>query len=554
MSPHAAPIRPHNAAIAKASMARSLKGIALVVTLGTLLSKAGGLVRQLVIAAAFGVGAAYDAYNYAYVLPGFLLILLGGINGPFHSAMVSVLSRRPREEGAHILTALNTTVSALLLVVTVLLVLAADPLITLVGPGLSPQLHEIAVVQLQVMAPMAFLAGLIGLGFGSLNAADEFWIPAISPLMSSLALMLGVGLLWWQLGGQIGAPSFAMLGGLVLAAATLVGALAQWLIQLPALMRQGLARFKLVWDWNHPGVREVWRVMGPATLSSGMLQINVFTDLFFASGIVGAAAGLGYANLLVQTPLGLISNALLVPLLPTFARLTAPEDQPQLLARIRQGLMLSTASMVPIGALFIALGTPIVALVYERGAFDSSAAQLVAALLMAYGLGMPAYLGRDVLVRVFYALGDGTTPFRLSLAGIGLNVIFDWVLVGGPTPWGNQSPFNFGASGLVLATVAINVLTCLMLLLVLKRRMPAMTLIPWGMDTTRLLLAGVLTGCIVWGMSLGVDWPLGWFGLLARVGIPSLLGLAFFGLMGSAFGVAEVQEIGTMVLRRMRLR
>ncbi len=554
MAPHAAPMRLHNAAIARASMARSLKAIAVVVTLGTLLSKVGGLVRQLVIAAAFGVGAAYDAYNYAYVLPGFLLILLGGINGPFHSAMVSVLSRRPREEGAHILAALNTTVSALLLAVTVLLVLAADPLISLVGPGLSPELHAIAVVQLQVMAPMALLAGLIGLGFGSLNAADEFWIPAISPLMSSLALMVGVGLLWWQLGGQIGSPSFAMLGGLVLAAATLVGAFAQWLIQLPALMRQGLARFKLVWDWKHPGVREVWRVMGPATLSSGMLQINVFTDLFFASGIVGAAAGLGYANLLVQTPLGLISNALLVPLLPTFARLTAPDDQPQLLARIRQGLMLSTASMVPIGALFIALATPIVALVYERGAFDASAAQLVAALLVAYGLGMPAYLGRDVLVRVFYALGDGTTPFRLSMAGIGLNVIFDWLLVGGPTPWGNQSPFNFGASGLVLATVAINVLTCLALLLVLKRRMPAMTLIPWGMDTTRLLLAGVLTGCMVWGLSLGVDWPLGWLGLLARVGIPSLLGLAFFGLVGSALGVAEVQEIGTMLLRRLRLR
>ena len=554
MALHAAPMRLHNAAIARASMARSLKAIAVVVTLGTLLSKVGGLVRQLVIAAAFGVGAAYDAYNYAYVLPGFLLILLGGINGPFHSAMVSVLSRRPREEGAHILAALNTTVSALLLAVTVLLVLAADPLISLVGPGLSPELHAIAVVQLQVMAPMALLAGLIGLGFGSLNAADEFWIPAISPLMSSLALMVGVGLLWWQLGGQIGSPSFAMLGGLVLAAATLVGAFAQWLIQLPALMRQGLARFKLVWDWKHPGVREVWRGMGPATLSSGMLQINVFTDLFFASGIVGAAAGLGYANLLVQTPLGLISNALLVPLLPTFARLTAPGDQPKLLARIRQGLMLSTASMVPIGALFIALGTPIVALVYERGAFDSAAAQLVAALLMAYGLGMPAYLGRDVLVRVFYALGDGTTPFRLSLAGIGVNVIFDWLLVGGPTPWGNQSPFNFGASGLVLATVAINVLTCLALLFVLKRRMPAMKLIPLGMDTTRLLMAGVLTACMVWGLSLGVDWPLGWLGLLARVGIPSLLGLAFFGLVGSALGVEEVQEIGTMLLRGLRLR
>ena len=91
-------------------MAKSLRRIALIVAVATALSKVAGLVRQQVIAAAFGVGAAYDAYNYAYVLPGFLLILLGGINGPFHSAMVSVLARRPREEGAHVLAAINTIV------------------------------------------------------------------------------------------------------------------------------------------------------------------------------------------------------------------------------------------------------------------------------------------------------------------------------------------------------------------------------------------------------------------------------------------------------------
>ena len=532
-------------------MARSLKGIALVVTLGTLLSKVGGLVRQLVIAAAFGVGAAYDAYNYAYVLPGFLLILLGGINGPFHSAMVSVLSRRPRAEAAHILAALNTSVSALLLVVTALLVVAADPLITLVGPGLTPELHRIATVQLQVMAPMALLAGLIGLGFGSLNAADEFWIPAISPLMSSAALIAGVGLLWWQLGDGIVLPAAAMTGGVVLAAATLVGALLQWLIQLPALIGQKLARFQLVWDWRHPGVREVWRVMGPATLSSGMLQINVFTDLFFASGIAGAAAGLGYANLLVQTPLGLISNALLVPLLPTFARLTAPEDRPQLIARVRQGLLLSTASMVPLGGLFIALGTPIVALVYERGAFDASAARLVTGLLMAYGLGMPAYLGRDVLVRVFYALGDGTTPFRLSLAGIGLNVVFDWLLVGGPTPWGNQSPFNFGAAGLVLATVAINVLTCIVLLLVLQWRLKDLPLRGWCQDLVRLAASGGLGALSAWGLLSFVDWPTGLFGLGFQVALPAAFGLLVYGLGGMLLGVPEVEDITGMLRRKL---
>jgi putative peptidoglycan lipid II flippase len=535
-------------------MARSLKRIALVVTYGTLLSKLGGLVRQLVIAAAFGVGAAYDAYNYAYVLPGFLLILLGGINGPFHSAMVSVLSRRPRQEGAQILATLNTMVSAVLLAVTIVLVLAADPLITLVGPGLSPELHQNAVLQLQVMAPMALLAGLIGLGFGSLNAADEFWIPAISPLMSSLALILGVGLLWGQLGAAIASPAFAIRGGVVLAFATLVGALLQWLLQLPALARQGLARMRLVWDWRHPGVREVWQVMGPATLSSGMLQINVFTDLFFASGILGAAAGLGYANLLVQTPLGLISNALLVPLLPTFSRLTAPEDREALVARIRQGLMLSTASMLPLGALFVALGQPIVALVYARGAFDQQAVLLVTGLLMAYGVGMPAYLGRDVLVRVFYALGDGTTPFRLSLAGIGLNVVFDWLLVGGPTPWGPQLPFNFGAPGLVLATVAINLITCAALVLALQQRLGGLPLDAWGRDGLRLLLAAVLAGLSAWALSSGLDWAPDGMGRILQVALSGATGLVVYALIGQASGVPEVREITHGLMRRFNRR
>ncbi|HJN35982.1 MAG: murein biosynthesis integral membrane protein MurJ [Prochlorococcus sp.] len=534
-------------------MARSLKRIALVVTFGTLLSKVAGLARQLVIAAAFGVGAAYDAYNYAYVLPGFLLILLGGINGPFHSAMVSVLSRRPRQEGAYVLAALNTTVSAALLVVTALLVLAADPLITLVGPALSPELHHIAVIQLQVMAPMALFAGLIGLGFGSLNAADEFWLPAVSPLLSSLALILGVGLLWWQLGPAIAESRYALLGGFVLALATAIGALLQWLIQIPALVRAGLAKIRLIWDWRHPGVREVWRVMGPATLSSGMLQINVFTDLFFASAIQGAAAGLGYANLLVQTPLGLISNALLVPLLPTFSRLTAIEDRPLLVARIRQGLMLSIATMVPLGALFVAIGAPIVALVYERGAFDAQAARLVTGLLMAYGLGMPAYLARDVLVRVFYALGDGTTPFRLSLAGIGLNVIFDWLLVGGPTPWGPQLPFNFGAPGLVLATVAINLFTCAALLFSLQARLEGLPLRSWAIDGWKLLSAGMISGVAAWLLASLGQWPLGLEGLLLQVAVCSATGLLLFALIGTALQVRELIEI-VVLLRRKIIR
>jgi putative peptidoglycan lipid II flippase len=536
-------------------MTRSLRKIALIVAVATALSKLAGLVRQQVIAAAFGVGAAYDAYNYAYVLPGFLLILLGGINGPFHSAMVSVLARQPREEGAHVLAAINTIVGAGLIGVTLLLLAAADPLITLVGPGLDAERHAIAVLELRWMAPMALFAGLIGLGFGALNAADVFWLPSVSPLLSSVALIGGLGLLWWQLGPAMALPQQAVIGGIVLAASTTLGALLQWLIQLPALAKQGLSKFQLVWDWKHSGVQEVLKVMGPATLSSGMLQINVFTDLFFASGIVGAAAGLGYANLLVQTPLGLLSNALLVPLLPEFARLTAPSDRPALIKRIRQGLMLSSASMLPLGALFVALAGPIVALVYERGAFDHQAAVIVTSLLMAYGFGMPVYLGRDVLVRVFYALGDGTTPFRWSVAGIGLNVIFDWTLVGGPTPWGQQLPaFNFGAPGLVLATVGVNAITCLALLLALQSRLGGLPLRDWARDSLLLLGAAAVAGGAAWVLASLVVWPQGLVGLGLQLGLSGAMALAVYGWMATAARVPEAQQLMTQLMSQLKRR
>ena len=529
---------------------RSLRRIALIVAVATALSKVAGLVRQQVIAAAFGVGAAYDAYNYAYVLPGFLLILLGGINGPFHSAMVSVLARRPRQEGAHVLAAINTLVGAGLLVVTLVLVLLADPLITLLGPGLDATRHDIAVLQLRWMAPMALFAGLIGLGFGALNAADVFWLPSVSPLLSSVAVIGGIALLWWQLGPAILSPSTAVIGGIVLAASTTIGAVLQWLIQLPALSREGLNKLQLVWDWKDPGVREVLKVMGPATLSSGMLQINVFVSLFFASGMPAAAAGLGYANLLVQTPLGLLSNALLVPLLPVYARLTAPQDRPELIARIRQGLMLSNASMLPLGALMVGLAVPIVALIYERGAFNAAAADLVGQLLMAYGLGMPAYLARDVLVRVFYALGDGVTPFRLSLGGIGLNALFCWLFVGGPIPGGALvlPALNCGAAGLVLATVAVNLITCLGLLLALQGRLGGLPLRVWGRDSLLLLGAAVASGLVAWGLATGIAWPSGLGGQLLEC---SLAGGAALLVYGLAAGVARVPEMDQL-LRQLR--
>jgi putative peptidoglycan lipid II flippase len=212
--------------------------------------------------------------------------------------------------------------------------------------------------------------------------------------------------------------------------------------------------------------------------------------------------------------------------------------------------------MLPLGALMVALAVPIVALIYERGAFDRSAADLVGQLLMAYGIGMPAYLARDVLVRVFYALGDANTPFRWSLAGIGLNAVFCWAFTGGPTPaWGNQLPMlNAGAAGLVLATVAVNLITCAGLLLALQGRLGGLPLRLWATDSGRLLLAAVAGGAACWGLSVGVDWPAGLAGLLLQNAICASVALGVYGLLASAAKVPEALQMLQSIQRMIRRR
>ncbi len=526
---------------------RSLARIAGIVAAATLISKIFGLVRQQAIAAAFGVGAAVDAYNYAYVVPGFLLVLLGGINGPFHSAIVSVLSKRKREDAAPLLETITTLVGGALLIVTIGLIIFAAPLVDIVAPGLGQtpegvEIRAIAIQQLRIMAPMAFFAGLIGIGFGSLNATDQYWLPSISPLFSSVTVLAGLGVLVFQLGEQLTTPQYALLGGLVLAWGTLAGAVLQWLVQVPAQWRSGLGKLRLRFNFRQPGVKEVVKIMGPATFSSGMMQINVYTDLFFASYIPQAAAALSYANLLVQTPLGIISNVILVPLLPVFSRLADPNDWPELKVRIRQGIILTGLTMLPLSALIITLAFPIVRVIYERFAFDQEASRLVTSVLIAYGVGMFVYLGRDVLVRVFYALGDGDTPFRVSIINIFLNALLDFLLVG-----------PFGAPGLVMATVGVNFISMLMFLWLLDRKLQGLPWRDWGLPLLGLTLGSIATGLACWGTRWGLEQALGTEGFLVQLlqlSLASGVGLAVFAFLASRMNLPEVD----MFVNRLRQR
>lgn len=460
-----------------AGPSRSLMSVAGLVAGATLLSKGIGFIRQALIAAVYGSGPEYSAFGVAYILPGFLLILLGGINGPFHSAIVSVLKKqrdRDREDAAAWLESISTLVGCLLLLVSLGLWWGADWVVRLNAPGASPEVHALAAAQLRIMAPLALLSGWIGIGFGALNAAEHYALPALSPLISSLAVIGILVTLGWT-----GIPT-------LLAWGVLIGAIAQWLAQVPLQMRLGLGRPRLRFEWGSPQVRAVGLLMLPAVISSGMIHINVHVDLFFASFVPGdrTIGNLGYAQLLVQTPLGILSNMVLVPLMPLYAQLAGDGSRwPELRQRIRQGLMLTAIVTLPLSMLLVALAEPIVQVAYQRGRFTPEVTQEVAALLMAYGLGMTGYLLRDVLVRIFYALEDGATPLRISSMAIGLNALLDFLFL--------QA---FGAPGIALATAGVNLIAVIGLGIRLHQRLPG---IPWqemGQALLPLLGITVLAG------------------------------------------------------------
>lgn len=525
---------------------RSLAGIAGIVAVATLISKIVGLVREQVVAAAFGVGTITNAYAYAYNIPSFLFILLGGINGPFHSALVSVLAKRDKSEAAPLVESITTLISLILLLVTLILIVFAEPLIYLQAPGLDEQTKASAVQQLQIMAPLAVFGGLIGIGFGTLNASGQYWLPSISPLLSSITVIIGGGWLFWFLGAQINAPQYISLGGTVLAGGTLAGAVLQWLAQVGAQSKSGMGKLRLRFNWRIPGVKDVLQVLIPATLSSGMLYINFYTALWFASYIPNAAAAMRYANFLVITPLGVISNMILVPFLPEFARLAAPENWSELKLRIRQGLMLTALTMLPMTAIFISLANPVIRLIYERGTFEAKDTQIVVPLLMAYGLGMFFYLGRDVLVRVFYALGDGETPFRVSIINIFLNAILDYFLVK-----------SFSTPGLIFATIFVNIASMVVLLWILNRRLNSLPLGEWGLILFQLTGIAIASGVASWIINLEWEKSIGSNNFLLQVlqlSLTSSIALIIFAVLAMQLKLPEVDMLASRIRQKLGKR
>ena len=432
------------------------------ISFATSLSKVAGFIRQIFIAAVFGIGITYDAYNYAYIIPGFLLIIIGGINGPLHNAVVAVLTPLKSREGGLVLTKVIIKLSLLFFILGVVVYFNSGFLINFIAPNLSDEAKSIATYQLRILTPCIPLSAFIGLSFGALNSRNKFFISSISPALTSLTTILFISASW-IFSHQNTNSNYLFYSGL-LAKATLTGTCIQFAVQCWEINKIGLFRFNSAWHLFKNEEKRIFKLIAPATISSGLGQINVFVDMFFASSFQGAASGLAYGNFLIQAPLGVLSNALILPLLPKFSEFNSKQDNRNLEKSLISGIEYCFLTTIFLTGFFITFNNQLVQFIFQRGAFNSEAVFLVKNILIAYAVGIPFYLYRDLLVRAYYAIENPKLPFQLSFAGIILNVFFDWSLVGAPTiNYGNLSPYNFGVIGIILSSGIVNLIICIFL-------------------------------------------------------------------------------------------
>ena len=432
------------------------------ISFATSLSKVAGFIRQIFIAAAFGIGITYDAYNYAYIIPGFLLIIIGGINGPLHNAVVAVLTPLKRREGGLLLTKVSIKLTLLFFILGVVVYFNSGFLINFIAPNLSDEAKSIATYQLKILTPCIPLSAFIGLSFGALNSRNKFFISSISPALTSLTTILFISASW-IFSHQNTNSNYLVYSGL-LAQATLTGTCIQFAVQCWEINKIGLLRFNSAWYFFKNEEKRIFKLIAPATISSGLGQINVFVDMFFASSFQGAASGLAYGNFLIQAPLGVLSNSLILPLLPKFSKFKSKQENRNLEKSLISGIEYCFLTTIFLTGFFITFNNQLVQFIFQRGAFNSEAVFLVKNILIAYAIGIPFYLYRDLLVRAYYAIENPKLPFQLSFAGIILNVFFDWFLVGAPTNnYGNLSPYNFGVIGIILSSGIVNLIICIFL-------------------------------------------------------------------------------------------
>lgn len=411
---------------------RQILQSASVITLATLISRICGYLRDQRLLLLLGSSLAADSFVIAFRIPNLVRRLVG--EGALASAFVPIftdcLHNSPRAEAWRFAQRLFWTLALLLAGLTLLGVIFSSQLINLLTTLGGTKTHwELAVYLNRIIFPYVFFIGLAALGMAILNSLHIFGLPASTPIVFNLVLIVfsfGVvyrPVLRW-------APPQFHTPAVALAIGVLIGGLGQFLMLMPALARQGM-RFGFAASLADPGVREVGRLMLPAFFGTGLYQINFFVDTIFATASrmpPGSPTSLYVADRVMELVLGSYAIAISTAILPLMSRHAASGLYDTMKQTFGFSLRLVSFITLPAAVGLILFREPIIRVLFQHGAFGAESTRLTAHALLFYALGLPAFAAVKLVAPVFYSLRDTRTPVFVAswamLCNVGLNVVF----------------------------------------------------------------------------------------------------------------------------------
>lgn len=382
----------------------------------TMLSRIAGFIRDLLIARYLGAGPVADAFFVALRLPNFFRSLFA--EGAFTAGFLPLFSRTEATEGRAAAQAFAESALAVLLpallVFSVLAQLLMPAVIALLAPGFidDPDRFGLSVTLTVITFPYLLFISLAALYGAMLNSVGRFAAMAATPVLLNVAMIAGVVLLTPYLPNAGHALAWSVFGGGV----------AQFLWLVWEARRAGLG-LRLRRPRLTEKVKRLFRLVLPAAIGAGATQINLVVGLMLASLLpAGAVSYLFYADRINQLTVGVVGVAIATALLPTISAQLARGETDAAIANQNRAIEFGLLLSLPAAAALIAVPFPIIAILFQRGAFDAATAAATAAALLAYAIGLPGYVLTRTLTPGFHARQDTATPVKLAAVAIAVNL------------------------------------------------------------------------------------------------------------------------------------
>jgi putative peptidoglycan lipid II flippase len=501
-----------------------------ILTVGgwTMVSRILGFARDVLIAALVGAGPVADAFFLANRLPNLFRRLFGegAFNAAFVPGFTSVLAREGQEAAQHFAEQAAAVLAFWLVALTVLAEIFMPEVIGIFLPGFTgdPALFELAVTLARITFPYMPLICLAALFSGVLNGLNRFAAAAAAPVLYNIV----------SIGCMLLLVPYVPSAGHALAWGVSLSGVAQLALLVWAVRRAGM-RITLPRPRLTPQMRVLFRRMAPGLVGAGAMQLNLFIDGVIISLLPASTASVLYfADRIAQLPLGVIGVAVGTALLPTLSRQREAGDADGARASLNRALEVALALILPAALALALVALPIVTVLFQRGAFDAADAAQTARALAAYALGLPAYVLIKVLTPGFFARGDTSTPVRVALGSVALNIVLNLAFM---VPLGYLGPAMASSVSAWANVIALAVLLAraghLAPDAILRRRLPRMALAAAAMGAALLALEHVAYA------PFAADPALRWAGLAVLVAG----GLAAYGLAGTLFGAFRPRDL-----------